>query len=444
MVLQYEFEEAEKPPVIERSGMLVPAEMMDQMGLLEFIDRRLPEPGNRGFAHSQIILPILLKQLEGLPHLTDVDLLNQDEKFCTMMEVAKFPDSRRLGDGLRRIAGFDETYQALRDITTEMVRKMLNGRTEVTLDIDATFVESGCASAERAYNGKKGFMPLVCHIDTGQILHVDFRKGNVSPAKGILPFLKDSIQVLPSGVRVGNLRLDAAGYQAGIIAFCDQQDIHWTIRAKRSPRLKKHIKELHGKNIWKPFICKDGSEHPFREVCSITHWITGYDRPFRVVLDRTPRKSPQRDLDLEDSADDTKIEIGDYHCRAIATSRMDLTSSEVVHYYNQRGEDSENRLKEQKRDMCGDTLPCSEYDPNKLYFCLSGLSYNLFHMTRNRLMPGLESQRAPTIRKWFFNVSGTLVNSGRQRRVRVYGPRFHLLHKAVQLMRGSPLAPLPA
>ncbi len=85
---------------------------------------------------------------------------------------------------------------------------MLDGREEVTLDIDATFVESGCASAERAYNGNTGFMPLVCHIDTGQILNIEFRKGNVPPAKDILPFLKDSIKVLPPGARVGNLRLD--------------------------------------------------------------------------------------------------------------------------------------------------------------------------------------------------------------------------------------------
>ncbi len=94
--------------------------------------------------------------------------------------------------------------------------------------------------------------------------------------------------------------------------------------------------------------------------------------------------------------------------------------------------------------MDGDTLPCSEFKPNELFLWFATLSYNLFHMARNRLMPGFESRRTPTIRKWFFEVSGTLAYSGRQRRIRVYRKRYHLLHKAAQLMRGSPLAPLLA
>ena len=47
-------------------------------------------------------------------------------------------------------------------------------------------------------------------------------------------------------------------------------------------------------------------------------------------------------------------EIGDAetHCaqgyidRAIATNRSDLSDSAVIHWYNQRAEDSENRIKE--------------------------------------------------------------------------------------------------
>jgi hypothetical protein len=43
---------------------------------------------------------------------------------------------------------------------------------------------------------------------------------------------------------------------------------------------------------------------------------------------------------------DQSLAIGEYVYRAIATNLEGLTDSEIIHFYNQRGEDSENRIKE--------------------------------------------------------------------------------------------------
>jgi hypothetical protein len=40
-------------------------------------------------------------------------------------------------------------------------------------------------------------------------------------------------------------------------------------------------------------------------------------------------------------------------------------------------EDSENRIKELKLDVGGDTLPCSDFNANALYFRIAVLSYHL-------------------------------------------------------------------
>jgi len=63
--------------------------------------------------------------------------------------------------------------------------------------------------------------------------------------------------------------------------------------------------------------------------------------------------------------------------RAMASNRDELSDSEIVHGYNPRGEDSENRLKELKLDFGGDTLPCSDFHANALYFLIMARSYNL-------------------------------------------------------------------
>ena len=53
--------------------------------------------------------------------------------------------------------------------------------------------------------------------ETGQIVDVDFRQGNVPPAQGNLAFIKQCQQSLPEGYAVSALRIDAAGYQTKII-----------------------------------------------------------------------------------------------------------------------------------------------------------------------------------------------------------------------------------
>jgi hypothetical protein len=69
-------------------------------------------------------------------------------------------------------------------------------------------------------------MPMVGHIaEVGQVVAVDFREGNTSPAKGNLEFIKQCQRSLPEGCKVNALRIDAAGYQANIIRYCDDNTI---------------------------------------------------------------------------------------------------------------------------------------------------------------------------------------------------------------------------
>ena len=80
------------------------------------------------------------------------------------------------------------------------------------------------------------------------------------------------------------------------------------------------------------------------------------------------------------------------------TNRDELTDSEIVHWYNQRGEDSENRIKELKCDFAGERLPCGQFEANALYFHLCVTAYNLFVLFRHSLPPEWHTRRAPTLR----------------------------------------------
>lgn len=106
----------------------------------------------------------------------------------------------------------------------------------------------------------------------------------------------------------------------------------------------------------------------------------------------------QVELDLVDSDHTDEVIAHGYVYRAIATNREQLSDSQIIHWYNQRAEDSENRIKELKLDFGGDVLPCYDFKANAFYFLISTLSFNLFALMRQLLPEELAHHRATTLR----------------------------------------------
>ena len=144
---------------------------------------------------------------------------------------------------------------------------------------------------------------MVGHIaQTDQVVASDFQEGNCSPASQNLEFIKHCEAVLPKGVRVKALRIDAAGYQTNTIQYCDTHKIEYAIRAK-----------------------------------------SDYERAFTLVIQRQVKRG-QMSFDLEGNQCDELTDKSTIY-RAIATNQDNKTDNEVVNWYNQRGEASENRIK---------------------------------------------------------------------------------------------------
>ncbi len=86
---------------------------------------------------------------------------------------------------------------------------------------------------------------MVGHIaEIEQVAKVDFRKGNAPPNKGNLEFIQKSEAASPAGVSVGHLRADAATCQAGVINYCEANDIRYVIRAKMDSSLKESLSAI--------------------------------------------------------------------------------------------------------------------------------------------------------------------------------------------------------
>ena len=260
-----------------------------------------------------------------------------------------------LGDWLRRLGKDEVGIKALVKVNRRLLGWALGRCRRVTLDIDATPVLADKRDARRTYLGARGYMPMLGHIgETGQAAGCEFRAGNVAPAEDNAGFIETCVAGLPAGVSVRYLRADAASYQGAVFAYCDREKIEYVIRVKRSDELKAWIGERPA-SVWGP-LRRDGEAVAGQATCP----IDGYKQAFTLVVQRT-RKGGQQCLDLgEDGAEDeTAMTDGAYIYRALATNRDELTDSEIVHWYNRRGEDSENRIKELKCDFAGARLPCA-------------------------------------------------------------------------------------
>ena len=157
-----------------------------------------------------------------------------------------------------------------------------------------------------------------------------------------------------------------------------------------------------------------------------------------MVLQRQAKRG-QQELDLGDDAEqaqaDDEFETVDYVYRAITTSHDDWSDSEIVHWYNRRGEASENRIKELKSDFGGDTLPCGDFNANDLYFNLAALAYNLYALLRDALPGALSRRRATTMRPLLYFLPAKVVKTGRRVVIKLQAAYRKLLERVVGLMR---------
>jgi hypothetical protein len=425
-----------------RAGLLAVCQLMDSLRLGARIDQHFPLPcSNRGYKPSEFIKTLILMQHEGSFHMDDVRHLQDDDALRTVLDIKTLPQATTLGDWLRRMGRQTQVRDAWVKVNQALLQSALQRCKKVTLDIDATEIIAHKAEAQWTYNNNKGFMPMVGHLaQTGQVVAVDFREGNVAPAKDNLAFIKQCQQSLPEGCSINALRIDAAGYQTDIIQYCEDEGIEYAIRAKLSPTLRAQI-EAASDSDWQPLMDKGGEPVSGQDTYRTSFCIGNYKQSFTLIIQRTAVPG-QTSLDLGSPDGAEEINLEGYLYRAIATNREGLGDSEIIHWYNQRAEDSENRIKELKLDFGGNTLPCSDFKANALYFLISALSYNLFALMR-QLLPGeLAQHRAMTLRWRLYAMAAKVVKTGRQLFVKLKETHRKLLEQVLLALKAFEPPPI--
>jgi hypothetical protein len=93
---------------------------------------------------------------------------------------------------------------------------------------------------------------------------------------------------------------------------------------------------------------------------------------------------------------------------AIVTHRTE-EAEEVLGWYNQRGQRSENRIKELKIGFGMERMPCGQFEANAVYFRIGVLAYNVWRLFTLKTLDKSWRHQVQTVRWKLFQTAGKIV-----------------------------------
>lgn len=414
-VLPFKLERSEEK-ITSQGGLVLFGEFLHALGLPDLLNSKMPAPGSAaGYEAPEFVLPLLLSIHGGGTTLEDLRMIRRDEALRQLLGVSEIPSSDAFGDWLLRMGSRPEVRRRMNEVNQRVARRMLNRQVqrEFTLDIDAFLIESEKRSAQMSYKGKTGYMPIVGHIaELGLIIGYDFREGNVSPGTRNLEFTRKCLSNMPKSRSITAFRADSASYQADVFNFLESRKIQYAVGGRLDISVKTRINEL-PETAWR--------EYQNGHITEIVHCMERTRKAFRLILIRRP---VQPCLPGQEGNEDPYDRY-----RAIATNRSE-TAEQVVDWYNQRGDTSENRIRDLKSGFHMDSMPCGKFEANSLYFAIGVLAHNLHVFFRSAVLPEEWKRcRIQTIRWRFYQIAGKVVTHARNVILKVSGWAYELFEE---------------
>lgn len=210
---------------------------------------------------------------------------------------------------------------------------------------------------------EKGYQPSVASIN-GVPIFVEGRSGHTTAAYKLDETLRRCIEVCEKhGIKITKFRSDAAGYNKGVFEVCMEYGIDFFIRKKMTTSEKDTLKWNTEPEEWNPVKIKEVN-YEFLEthhrVAKLNH------QEFRLVC--------QKKIMKDESP----------HFFGIMTTNEDMSSEEVVAFYNMRAQE-EKRFAELNGEFNFKRVPFSLIEENTVFMILTCITYNLYKYLANEL-----------------------------------------------------------
>jgi hypothetical protein len=385
------------------AGALLLREADRRLGLLDALDRVLPDPRNPELiTHPQRAL--LAQRVYGIAcgyeDLNDHQQLRGDPLWQVLAEYAPDPEKPlaspptlcRLENRAHRSAMFEMA----KVLVEQFIASFEEAPECLVLDFDATDAPVHGHQEGRFFHGYYDhhcFLPLYVFCGD-QLLVAYLRTADGDPARHTGAILKLLVQRLrqswPS-VRI-ILRGDSGFCRWWLMRWCDSNGIGYVLGLARNSRLL----ALASPWLYQAEACWGLTAQPQRLFGSFAYAARSWDRPRRVIVK------------AEHNAQ------GD-NPRFVVSNLPGNPRGLYEVLYCQRGE-MENRIKEQQLMLFADRTSCHRFLANQFRLLLSAAAYVLVEAVRRLGLVGTRLERAQvgTIRLRLFKVAALVVVSVRR------------------------------
>lgn len=326
------------------------------------------------YGGGRLLLLIVALFVVGARRLEHLRYVAHDPLVARLSGLARIPTDRTVVNWLKQFT--QEALQAVIALNSELLYEQIErlGLSRLTIDVDGTVIRTGgkVAWAFRGFNPHHrkdpSYYPLLAHLaQTGQILRLRNRPGNVHDSRGAAGFLRELIRELRG--RFGRalpleFRMDAAFFQRDILELLLREGCEYAIKV----------------GFWKWVALKPlvaARRHWHRINAQLSYFETElslepWDLTLRVVIYRTrvqheSRKNFQLDLFSPDD--------GHFEYSAVTTNKA-LSAPALWAFIAGRGA-QEKTLGELKGEFALDVVPTNHYGANSAWQQLSVLAHNL-------------------------------------------------------------------
>lgn len=326
------------------------------------------------FGLTSMVLLLLGLIIAGGRRLRHLLYLEGDPIILRFCGLQRLPTPRTMGRWLARFT--QRQVEALLRLNDEVVAEAVRGSgvRRLTIDVDGSVVCTGqrVAWAQRGFNPHHrkvpSYYPVTAYeAQTGVILRVKNRPGNVHDGKAGVPFLRAVFaqveETLGRGYRC-EFRMDGAFFLRDVLELLERRQAEYAIKVPFSSWVGLKEKILQARQ-WQPV-------EPTVSGFECRLYLEPWKRWQRVVVYRKRvhhRSSKNFQLDLFDPTD------GYYEYSAIATNKT-IQPRALWFFLCGRGS-HEQAYRELKSGFAFDSVPSQRYGANSTWQVLSILAFNL-------------------------------------------------------------------
>lgn len=337
-----------------------------------------------------VILALLVSGGRRLRHLL---YLEGDPVVLRLCGLRRLPTPRSVGRWLREFRAYH--LPQLQQLNAVLVAAGIRraGLRRLTIDVDGSVVSTGqqVQWAHRGFNPHRrkvpSYYPITAYeAQSGQMLRVQNRPGNVHDGKASMGFLRALFEQLATTLGAGlrlEFRMDGAFFRREVIEYLDRQSAEYAIKVPFYPwvGLKQRVEQT------RSWTRVDDTVSCAEHHVEVAQW----GRVFRVVV---YRKQVQHEtaknfqLDLFDPSN------GHYEYSAVVTNKA-LGGPALWKFMCGRGT-HEKAYAELKGGFAFDCVPTMRYAANSAWQLLSVLAFNL---TRGFQVTTAAEFRRPSLKR---------------------------------------------